>query len=68
MSFAHGNRIVLDRSGGKGELPLEALLLPSRLVIGHDGSERRLTAEPIGSNEARVRKSMGGASSVAELI
>ena len=57
MSFVEGDRIVLDRCGGKPEAfsapfchPLEAVILPERLVLGHDGSARKLTSktEPIG--------------------
>jgi hypothetical protein len=61
VSFSSQNhhRIILDRSGGKGKLPLEAIVLPQKRVIGHDGSVRELTDEPIGANEKRVRKEMG---------
>jgi hypothetical protein len=61
VSFSSQNhhRIILDRSGGKGKLPLEAIVLPQKRVIGHDGSVRKLTDEPIGANEKRVRKEMG---------
>ena len=61
VSFSSQNhhRIILDRSGGKGKLPLEAIVLPRKRVIGHDGSVRDLTDEPIGANEKRVRKEMG---------
>lgn len=61
VSFSSQNhhRIILDRSGGKGKLPLEAIVLPRKRVIGHDGSVRKLGDEPIGANEKRVRKEMG---------
>uniref|UniRef100_A0A7S3ARZ9 Calcineurin-like phosphoesterase domain-containing protein n=1 Tax=Haptolina ericina TaxID=156174 RepID=A0A7S3ARZ9_9EUKA len=58
VSMESGNRIILDRSGGKGKLPLEALILPERWVVASDGTMRRLTAEPFGSNERRVRKEL----------
>jgi hypothetical protein len=60
VSFSSQNhhRIILDRSGGKGKLPLEAIVLPQKRVIAHDGSVRGLTDEPIGANEKRVRKEM----------
>ena len=65
LSFAsdQGDRIILDRCGGQPEHlhshPLEAILLPDRLVLGHDGSERALTtqAERVGvKREEEERK------------
>ena len=52
VSFEHGHRIVFDRSGGKdlGEHPLEALLLPEREALGHDGQLRKLSSEMLGAN------------------
>ena len=56
ISQAHAGmrRIILDRSGGKPSAleqhPLEALVLPERIVIGHDHSERQLTVDELGYN------------------
>lgn len=64
VSFAEGDRIILDRAGGFPEAmclcvpehfapasdklqvrhPMEAIILPERTVVGHDGSERTLTS------------------------
>ena len=64
VSFAEGDRIILDRAGGMPEAmcptapehfapasdklqvrhPMEAIVLPERTVVGHDGSERTLTS------------------------
>jgi hypothetical protein len=47
-SFASGNRIVLDRSAGDTESieehPMEAIILPERTVLAHDGTTRTLTS------------------------
>ena len=56
MSFVEGDRIILDRCGGQPKAfaapwdaacfhPLEALILPERTVVGHDGSTRDLTSK-----------------------
>ena len=72
IAYQEDNRIVLDRSGGKIDKsqPLEAMILPSRTVVGHDGSTRSLTKEWVGTNiqnngkqlkkmEAKVREKGG---------
>ena len=52
IAYEDACRIVLDRSGGKVDerTPLEALVLPERSVCGHDGSNRALSKEWVGTN------------------
>ena len=56
FTVAAGNRIIVDSSGGyvdasKGQL-LEALVLPERVLVGHDGVERPLSETPRGYKSA----------------